>query len=202
MAVHPCGRFHHQIELRAFMSMSLRDQLLQAGLVSEKQAREAERQLQRQQQGRQQQPKPQRSQPTAEERAAQRRALAKAARDAELNRRQQEKAERRARHAQIKQLIELNRLPRGEGEEYYSFVDHNKIRRIVADHGVRERIVRGELMIARCEGRYELVPAETAARIRERDERAVIAALPPPAAPAAPADDPYADYAVPDDLMW
>lgn len=182
------------------MSMSLRDQLLQAGLVNEKQAREAERQLQRQQQGRQQQPKQQRGQPSAQERAAQQSVLAKAARDQELNRRQQEKAERKARHAQIKQLIELNRLPKGEGDEYYSFVDHNKVRRIVADGAVRERIIRGEILIARCEGRYELVPAETAARIRERDERAVIAHA--TAQAAAEADDAYADFAVPDDLMW
>jgi len=182
------------------MSMSLRDQLLQAGLVSEKQAREAERQLQRQQQGRQQQPKPQRSLPSAQEIAAQQSAQAKAARDQELNRRKQEKAERKARHAQIRQLVELHRLPRGEGDEYYSFVDHNKIRRIVADAATRVRIISGEILIARCDGRYELVPAETAARIRERDERAVIAHAAAP--PATDVDPAYAEFAVPDDLMW
>ena len=42
------------------MSMSLRDQLLQAGLVNEKQARDAERQQQQQLQGRQRLPKQQR----------------------------------------------------------------------------------------------------------------------------------------------
>jgi len=182
------------------MSMSLRDQLLQAGLVSEKQAREAERQLQRQQQGRQQQPKPQRSQPSAQELAAKQAALAKTARDQELERRKQEKAERKARHAQIRQLVELHRLPRGEGEEHYSFADHNKIRRIVADSAMRERIMRGEVVIARCDGRYELVPAETGARIRERDERAVIAHA--AATSAADVDPAYAGFEVPDELMW
>ena len=182
------------------MNMSLRDQLLQAGLVSEKQAREAQRQQQQQQQGRQQQPKKTRSAPTAQEVAARQSVLAKAARDTELNRGHQEKEARKARHAQIKQLIEQNRLPKGEGDEYYSFVDGRRIRRIVADAALRERIVRGEIAIVRCDGRYELVPAETAARIYEREERAVMA--PAPAPEQLDRDANYAQFTVPDDLMW
>jgi len=99
----------------------------------------------------------------------------KAARDQEQSRRQKETGgQKKARHAQIEQLIEQNRLPRAQTDERYNFVDGNKIRRIPADHSVRERLSRGEIAIVRRNGGYELVPAETAARIRERDERAVI----------------------------
>jgi uncharacterized protein len=87
---------------------------------------------------------------------------------------------KKARHAQIEQLIEQNRLPRAQTDERYNFVDGNQIRRFPADHSVRERLSRGEIAIVRRNGGYELVPAETAARIRERDERAVNgSALPP-----------------------
>jgi uncharacterized protein YaiL (DUF2058 family) len=49
-----------------------------------------------------------------------------------------------------------------------------------------------------------VVPAATAARIRERDVTRVVAqqsvAAPATATPAS--DDPYKDFPVPDDLIW
>jgi uncharacterized protein len=176
------------------MSMSLRDQLLQAGLVNERQSKEAERQLRQQQRERQQLPKDKRAMASHAELAAKRAQLAKAARDQELSRRQKEQADKKGRHAQIEQLIEQNRLPRPQTDERYNFVDGNKIRRIPADRSVRERLSRGEIAIVRRIGGYELVPAETAARIRERDERVVIGCGVAPE--AVTTDD------VPEDLMW
>jgi uncharacterized protein YaiL (DUF2058 family) len=186
------------------MSMSLRDQLLQAGLVNEKQAREAERQQQRQQQGRQKLPKPQRGMASEQELAVRQAQQAKTVRDQQLNRKQQEKADRKARLAQVRQLIEQNRLPKVQCEEFYNFVDGNKIRRIAADAATRERLRRGEIAIVRYGAGYEWVLAATATRIRERDERAVVAEARAEsvAAQPAPTDDAYQGFAVPDDLMW
>ena len=53
-------------------------------------------------------------------------------------------------------------------------VGGTKVRHIPADRSVRERLSRGEIAMVRRNGGYELVPAETADRIRERDEHAVI----------------------------
>jgi len=110
------------------MSMSLRDQLLKAGLVTAKQAKEAERQEQRQHL-----PKHKRAPASQQAPPPRHVQSAKAVQDQALNRRQQEKAERKARHAQIRQLIEQNRLPKLETDEFYNFVDGNKIRRIPAN---------------------------------------------------------------------
>jgi uncharacterized protein len=182
------------------MSMSLRDQLLQAGLVNEKQAREAERQQQQQQQGRHKLPKQQRSLPSEQQLAVQQAQQAKVARDQQLNQQKQLKSERKARLAQIRQLIEQTRLPKGESGEYYNFVDGNKIRRIAVDASLRERLHRGEVAIARYDAGYEWVPAVTAARIRERDERAIV--VHGGAAESSQGDDAYQAFGVPDDLMW
>src|ERR1700749_1683274 len=183
-------------------SLSLRDQLLQAGLVSEKQVQDAERQAQRQQyQGQKQQPRAQRNGPSAQEIAAKKAAEAKAARDAELNRKQQEKAQRKALYAQIRELVSENRIARPDVEETYNFIDGGKVRRIRADAALRERVTRGEVMLVRCEGRYELVPPDIAEKIRERDPRAVV--TPGQSAGTADAvDEAYKDFVVPDDLMW
>jgi uncharacterized protein len=141
------------------MSLSLRDQLLQAGLINEKQAKQAGK------------------------------------------RQKQEKIERAARRAQIKQLVEQNRIPKVESGDGYNFVDGKKIRRIPVDAAMREQLGRGALMIVRCDGRYEVVPAAIAERIGERDPHAVI----PKATQSQTTpdeNDPYKDFVVPDDLMW
>jgi uncharacterized protein len=176
------------------MSMSLREQLLAAGLGNKKQAKQAERQ------------QPQHSKHKAaqdaerQKRAAEAQA-AKAARDQELNRKRQENLERKERWAQIKQLIEQNRLPKPESDEYFNFIDRGKVRRFPVDGELRGRIVGGQVMIVRCEGRYDAVLPEIAEKIREREPRAVIN-LDKPHEEQVDENDPYKEFVVPDDLMW
>lgn len=178
------------------MSLSLRDQLLQAGLITKKQAQEAGKQ---QHQQRRQEPKQKKSAPPPKPVESPMQAQ-KRLQDQERNRQLQEKAAQKARRAEIKQLVEQNKLPKLQGDDLYNFLDGRNIRRIPVDAEMRRRLGNGELYVVRCDGRYEVVPAETAARIRERDERSV---MPPPAAEQKPDDnDPYKDYVVPDDLVW
>jgi uncharacterized protein YaiL (DUF2058 family) len=210
------------------MSMSLRDQLLKAGLVSKKQVAEVERQQQHQ--ARQPAPKKppprdaRRGAPAAHAAAAaksapqvtpaqpvrdgrpapvvppgSRAAAEKAARDLALNRKQQEKARRKALHAEVKQLIGQNRLAPIEGADFYNFVDDGKIRKIPVDAAVRARLIAGQLVIVRHEGRYDLVAPAVAERIREREPGALV---PPVVAETQPLDDAYRDFPVPDDLTW
>jgi uncharacterized protein YaiL (DUF2058 family) len=211
---------------------SLRDQLLKVGLVTEKQAKQAAQQEQQRQfrnrppkpkdprppqQGQGANPRQQAPQPaavaprpaqhpvqSAATLAAQQAQAAKVARDQELNRKREEKAKRRARLAEIEQIIEQNRVPRLETEDYYSFIDGKKIRRMAVDPERREKLTSGVLAIVRYKGHYAVVPKETAERIRERDENMVVPMVQPKdGAPAqAAAEDPYKDFVVPDDLMW
>lgn len=182
--------------------LSLRDQLLQAGLVSEKQVRQAEQQKQRQNfSDRRQVSKKDREQREAARVAEQQRqAAAKAAKDAELNRKREEKAAAKARWAEIRQMVAQHRIAKPESDDYYNFVLNNKVGRVAVDATLRARIVSGEIGIVRCDGRYELLPAEVAARVAERELRALVP--PPSEQPSTPVDDAYKDYVVPDDLMW
>jgi uncharacterized protein YaiL (DUF2058 family) len=186
------------------MGLSLRDQLLQAGLISAKQAQQADKERHQHHKVQQQKPKPQRQQPQvdAAKLAAQRAQAEKIARDQELNRLAQEKAELKARKLQAKQLIEQQRLPRVDGYDYFNFIDGRKVRRIAVNPDIRAGLSEGRLAIARCEGRYDVVPSAAAAAIRERDERAIVPMHSETHAPVPAADDPYKDYVVPDDLIW
>ena len=186
------------------MSMSsLRDQLLEAGLISKKQAEQAAKQPHHQRQDRAPKKPPSAAEQhrLAAQLAAQKARAEKIAQDQARSRQQQEKADRKARHAQIKQLVEQNRLPKVEGDDLYNFIDGTKIRRIPVAPDTRLKLGNGQLRLVRCEGRYEVVPAGIAERIAERDERAVIPRV--VAAETTPDEnDPYKDFVVPDDLIW
>jgi uncharacterized protein YaiL (DUF2058 family) len=181
------------------MSLSLRDQLLKAGLVSEQQVQRAERD-QRQQAYVAPRGRKKHTGPSPQELAIQKAAAEKAAKDTELNRRKQEKLDRKAKFAQIKQLVATHQVPRVETEDFYNFQDGTNIKRVPVNPELRGRLVAGTLAIVRCEGRYAFVPAEVGEQVRARVERALIHLNKPAAPPSA--DDPYKDFAVPDDLMW
>ena len=179
------------------MSMSLRDQLLKAGLVNEKQAKQAAKQQQKQQRLEQ---KGQIEKDDSQKLAAQQAMAEKAARDQELNRQQQEKQAKKALAAQIKQLIESSRLPKLTTEDYYNFVDDKKVKRISVNTLMRDKLSSGSLAIVRHGGGYEIIPRDAALKIQERDALRVVLLNTQSQAPDE--DDPYAAYQVPDDLMW
>lgn len=176
------------------MAGTLKDQLLKAGLVSTKQVRQAQHQ-QRKTRGTGQPAEPGHE-------AAQRAQAQKAERDRELNRQRQEEAARKEVAAQIKQLIETNRLPRAEGDIPYNFIDGTRIKRIYVTPEIQAQLVKGSLCIAKLGGRHELVRRDVAEKIHARDPKRVIIPTVDPEPPATTADDPYAAYQVPDDLMW
>ena len=63
----------------------------------------------------------------------------------------------------------------------------------------------GALVIARVDDRYELLPRVAADKVRERDAGMIVLDHGQPADAAAPTsedDDYYAQFKVPDDLMW
>ncbi len=179
------------------MSMSLRDQLLKAGLVNEKQAKQAVKQKQKQTR---MEHRGQTEKDRSQELAVQQAQAEKLAKDQELNRAQEDKKKRKAEQAQIKQLIETSRLPKLTTEDYYNFVDDKKVKRLSVNVMMRDKLSKGSLAIVRYEGRYEVVPRATAERIQERDPKRVVLLNVQSGEPDP--DDPYAAYQVPDDLMW
>jgi len=66
---------------------------------------------------------------------------------------------------------------------------------------VQEQLSRGKLAIVKLNEHYELVPTAIAERIRMRDEKCVILCNDSQHGDEQQ-DEPYANYQVPDDLMW
>ncbi|HET8850236.1 MAG TPA: DUF2058 domain-containing protein [Marinobacter sp.] len=176
---------------------SLQEQLLKAGLADEKKARAVRNEKRKQ---RKQQPKGAAVVNEVEERARKAREE-KAERDRQLNLERQREAEKKAIKAQIRQLIETNRLDRTRGEASYQFVDGKKIKKILVDDTMVDQLSRGRLAIVELGDNYEVVPDKVARKIMERDESAVVS-LHERKQDDVGEDDPYAGYEIPDDLMW
>ena len=185
--------------------LSLQEQLLKSGLVSTGQARTAK--AEKHKQTKQQQHNKASTVDEAKEQAEKAR-FEQAERDRELNQRRKQDEERKHLSAQVKQLIEQNRLPKdnspaGQFDDSlaYHFTDNNKVKTLYVSKAMREQITQGQLAIVRLGKQYEVVPAEIAVKIKARDELCVIT-LNEPTSLVESKEDPYAAYQIPDDLTW
>lgn len=177
--------------------MSLQDQLLKAGLVDNKKANKIKKTKLKQTKQKQKN----KIETTDEAKLAAQQAQAKkVARDRQLNRQRKAEAERKAIAAQVRQLIEMNRQSRDGGDIDYSFTDGTLIKRIAVTGTQLKQLGNGSLCIVRLDEQYELIPTLVAEKIQQRDEHTQI--LSNPATETPDEDDPYADFQVPDDLMW
>ncbi|RDH81580.1 MAG: DUF2058 domain-containing protein [endosymbiont of Galathealinum brachiosum] len=123
----------------------------------------------------------------------------KAARDRELNKKKQDQAKGKALSAEINQLILANKLNRDEGCDLsYNFEHQNKVKKIYINAEMKQQLVKGKLGIARIEGIYELIPLDIAEKIQQRNAKRVVILE----EEVKDENDPYADYEVPDDLVW
>lgn len=177
------------------MSKSLQDQLLKAGLANKKQAVRAKK-------ARNTKEKLQRSGKEVDDevtQAAERSRQEKLARDRELNEQKNLKAKEAAIQAQIVQLIELNEVTE-RGETEFSFPEGNLIKTISVNERQRDALVTGALAIVKLEENYKIVPRKTAEKIAERNETIVLVCN--AGSEDEQVEDEYAEFKVPDDLMW
>ena len=176
---------------------SLQEQLLKAGIVDKKKAKQVE------QEKRKKAKQANKGQPQINETKEQaQKALAeKSERDREINRQREAAAEVKAIAAQIKQLIEANKIEHNSGESSYQFTDGAKIKKIYVTAKQHNQLSRGLIAIVRLKDQYELVPAPVADKISQRDEKIVLVKN-QANKEELEEDDYYADYKIPDDLMW
>lgn len=176
---------------------SLQEQFLKAGLVSQKKVKQAN-------QEKTQQKKIERrtgTQTVDEIRLAALETQRKnAERARELNAQRDAAATQKAIMAQIVQMVQQSRQGKGAGDIAYNFTHDNKIKRIYVSAAVQADLVAGRLVIV-CQGEsIDLVPRVVADKIAERDASLIVRVN--KTTSEVEEDDPYADYKIPDDLMW
>jgi uncharacterized protein YaiL (DUF2058 family) len=177
---------------------SLQDQLLKAGLANEKQSKQATK-------AKKKQTRDVRKGVDVGETPAQR-ALrekqAQASRSKQLNAQRDAQGHDRAVVAQVKQMLERCRLDLTGGEVSYNFVDGKAIKKLYVSSQQQVALSRGSLVIVGLGEQYSVVPANVALRIEERAPETVILRAEALGNAVADEDDPYAEFVIPDDLMW
>jgi len=118
----------------------------------------------------------------------------------ELNAERDAAATQKAIEAQIAQMVQKNRQNKGAGDIAYNFTHDKKIKRLYVSAAVHAHLIAGRLAIVCQGGASELVPRIIADKIAERDPSLVVRANKSSA--AIDADDPYAAFKIPDDLIW
>ncbi|MDH3327436.1 MAG: DUF2058 domain-containing protein [Gammaproteobacteria bacterium] len=181
------------------MSNALQEQLLKAGLTTEKKI--SKEKHAKNKMAKQQKLKKNKRKIVDESKViAQQAADEKRQRDRELNHQKENAAKQKAIVAQIKQLIEMNKANVGEGDLSYNFEDNKVIKHIYVTNTLHEQISRGKFAIVKFENSYTAVPAVVANKIKDRDPSYIIVFN--DSDTSTDIDDEYADYQIPDDLMW
>ncbi|WP_108649978.1 DUF2058 domain-containing protein [Dongshaea marina] len=181
---------------------SLQEQLLKAGLTNEKKLKKtkAEKHARIKKQ-----PKKKKGHVEVSElqQEIQRQQQERKERDLELNKKQQQILALREERARVKQLIEHHSDKSYAGDIAYNFSFDNKVKTLYVKELVQRALTRGTAAICVLEDKFYILPANIAQRLAEIDDT-LIASLHDNSASSEPVDedDPYADYVIPDDLMW
>ena len=105
-------------------------------------------------------------------------------------------AREKEKGAQVKQLVATNRVEVGKGEIAFHFSDSNKIKKMFFPKEVISQLSSGRLGIVKVEDKYEVVPTETAEKVKDRCPDALLFLNEPQEMDP---NDPYAEFPIPDD---
>ena len=179
---------------------SLQDQLLKAGLVDKKTAKQIGKDKRKQNKVAKKSGDTQKGEAQI---AAEKARAEKVARDRALNAEREAAQQQKAIAAQIKQMVEHYKQPKGangQSDIAYHFTFEKKVKKIYVSSAVQEHLTAGRLLIVGEGEHFELVPKVIAEKIAERKPNMVV--QPPEGSAAVEEDDPYAEFQIPDDLMW
>jgi len=176
--------------------LTLQEQMLKAGLVTSKKMAKVQKTA-----------KKSRVQAREAREAVEENKKAQLERDKQLSEQQKQAALSKEYKAQVRQLIEMNRIDIAKGDIGFNFTDNNVIKKVFVDKLTQAQLISGRLAIARlvadnsAESQYAIIPASVADKIAQRDANSIVlnSAL---SQEEQDEEDPYADFKVPDDLMW
>lgn len=181
------------------MGNSLADQLLKSGVVNKKQVKKAgkakKHQKHLQQSGKVAVDDSIERQIKADEEA-------KRAKDHALEAEKKAIQEAKELRAQVAQLLKHHGID-SQGEAAYNYTLDGLVKQMLVSDVQRNQLVKGYVAIAHIDDITAMIPGPIAERINTRLPEAVIVwNKADESVDVVDEDDPYADYQIPDDLMW
>lgn len=179
---------------------SLQDQLMNSGLVNKQKAKQAQTEKRRQAK---QKKKKGAVVVSDVQMAVQEKTDAQKQKDLAKNQKTQAELAERAAHGKLIQMIAQHCEKDYQGELDYHFTYDNKVKRISVNQTIQQGLIKGLFAICVLNEEFYLINKEAAEKLREIDESVLVALHDQSkVAPESDQDDPYAEFAVPDDLMW
>ncbi len=181
---------------------SLQDQLLKSGLVDSKKAKQVKKSKKKQNKAAHKS-----KQPIVDEgKEVARKALKeKAEQSRKVNEEKNRLGEEKALLAQIKQIVLLNKIDGIKGDIGFNFADGTKVKKLYVSDSISTDLSKGRLAIVKIDEinapQYYVIAKKVAEKISERNE-SVILLMNKNESNDIDEDDPYADFQIPDDLMW
>ncbi len=126
----------------------------------------------------------------------------KLARDQAIEREKKAALQEKELKAAIMQMINQHKIRDTDGEIAYQFIDNSKIKKVYLNQQIYNALVAGSLVIARENESYAFLPKALADRINAKMQGFIIVNNSEKNEETTDEEDPYADYVIPDDLMW
>lgn len=181
---------------------SLQDQLLKAGLTTKQKTRQANADKRKKN-------KQKRSgvqhEASLQEQVKQDLAQSKSekkAKDNALNEEKKQQLAEKEKSLRIKQILEHHHVTNVAGESEYNYTFDNKIKKLAINEQTHKALVSGRLALCGLGETTYIVTSETAEKLAELDPQVVLVQNTKVVEDIADDEDPYADYQIPDDLMW
>jgi uncharacterized protein YaiL (DUF2058 family) len=186
--------------LKGFIMASLQEQLMNSGLINKQKAQQAQTEKRRQSK---QKKKKGTVIATDIQRAVQEKAELQKQKDLEKNQLTQEALAIRAAHGKLIQMIAQHCEKNYQGELDYHFTYDNKVKRIAVTSEIKQGLIKGHFAICVLNEEFYLINKEAAQKLRDIDQSVLVALHDQTDVSLQDDnDDPYAEFAVPDDLMW
>lgn len=185
------------------MAGSLQDQLLKIGVIDKQKKKKVQHQLRKESNKARQAVKSGKkidSQTLVDPQQLAQERHDKKSHDLELNKQRDAERAEKAVVAEVQQIIQQHivTIPK-EADVPYHFTHQNKVKKIYVSNEQQQQLTLGQLAIASLGERHLLIPDKIAEKIEARLPSSVIRIH---SATLSNDDDPYADYEIPDDLMW
>lgn len=178
---------------------SLQDQLLKAGLTTEHKAKMAKSEKRKAQKKKKK--KGATSNPSDLQKHIEQTKQAQQEKANQLNEQRQAELKEREQVARVKQILEHHNQDEIKGELTFNFTYNNKVKEIDVNQQTKQALAKGRLAICVLEEQFYVLNDEPARKIAEVDEKYIVFHVEDDDANKDD-DDPYADFEVPDDLVW
>ena len=181
---------------------SLQDQLLKAGLTTKQKAKQANTEKRK---AKKQKNSGVKLEASLQEKIQQdliKSKADKAAKDSELNALKKSALAEKEKVNRIQQILQHHFIKGTDGELVYNYTFGNKVKKLFVNSKTQKALINGRLALCGLNDDTFIVTAETAEKVATIDENVILLQNDKIEDNTTIEDDPYAEFQIPDDLMW